>query len=458
MENRFVDRGYAADRRRNKGEIPDERHPDEPNPRRRTPWTTESQEEFAVLVGVGEEQLTPEGTCPMLDELAELARTAGARIVGRMWQRRNRPVPRTYLGSGKAVELKELCESSGANMVITDTELVPAQVRFLEETLDLRVIDRSELIIDIFATHARTQQARLQVELAQLKYLAPRLKRMWTHLSRITGAGGIGSRGPGEKQIEVDRRIIQRRIRDLTRELAEIAARRDRQVSNRQESFKVSLVGYTNAGKSTLMRRLTGADVLVEDKLFATLDTRTRRWQLDQGLECLLSDTVGFIEKLPHHLVASFHATLAEVREADLLLHVVDAGDPQAAQRVETVRRVLKEIDAHQIPEVLLLNKCDRLPDRGEASLLLHSLDAQLLISARTGEGMEDLADLIQSRVTQAFSVLELDVPAGQGRLLARLSSVGHIISQEYEGDRCHLVVSVPNAVAPEFEPFLKSS
>lgn len=451
LRGHWDDRDYAADRRRNKGE-----------PRRKARDRTiatdaEKQVERAVLIGVGPTSPPDGGNLPMLDELAELARTAEARIVGRVWQRRERPHPSTYLGSGKVLELKDACEDREANVVIADDDLTPAQVRNLEEALDLRVIDRSELIIHIFAMHARTRQARLQVELAQMKYLAPRLKRMWTHLSRITGAGGIGSRGPGEKQIEVDRRIIGKRIRDLTAELSEIEGRRERQVRSREDIFKIGLVGYTNAGKSTLMRRLTGADVLVADQLFATLDTRTRRWAMDDGLEVLLSDTVGFIDKLPHHLVASFHATLEEVREADLLLHVVDSGDPDIDKKVRVVREVLGKLGAGQVPELLVLNKVDLLPEPAEATILASRLETEMLTSAVTGEGVDALVAAVRDRATRSHEVVSLEIPAADGRTLALLSRVGRILSQDYQGEVCHLVASVPKTALGELGRYVAS-
>ena len=442
MADRFAEdnelRAWTSERRRRKGEHASLSHKEPQDSSR-----LGSVDELAILVGAGPAMDGVGG----LEELHQLALTAGARVLGEVMQRRRTPHPATYLGSGKLAEVKELCEETGATLVITDDDLTPAQVRNMEKVLDLRVIDRSELIIDIFATHAGTRQARLQVELAQLQYLAPRLKRMWTHLSRITGAGGIGSRGPGEKQIEVDRRIIQRRIRDLKHELAEIEARRERQARSRRNIFKVALVGYTNAGKSTLMRRLTGADVLVEDKLFATLDTRTRRWAVASSLEVLLSDTVGFIDKLPHHLVASFHATLAEVRDADLLLHVADAGDLELERRCAVVRRVLKEIGAGEIPEVLLLNKIDILPDPVEATILARRHRAALALSARTGEGSEELSNLVRSRASAGYTRVDIELPAADGATLSLIAREGTLISRECVADRLRVQALVPEAL-----------
>ena len=271
-----------------------------------------------------------------LDEIRGLAKTAGLIVVGSMLQKRQQVDIATYIGSGKVEELKELVEAHEADLVVFDNDLGPAQTRNLEKQLGVKVVDRTEVILDIFATQARTHEAHLQVELAQLEYAMPRLKRMWTHLSRYKG--GIGVRGPGEKQLEEDRRLVGHRIQELKAKLAKIQARKEREVAGRGDVPTVSLVGYTNAGKSTLMNALTDAGVLVEDKLFATLDTRTRRWRFRGGGHVLLSDTVGFIRDLPHALVASFKATLEEARQADLLLHVVDASSPEAEKQIQAVK------------------------------------------------------------------------------------------------------------------------
>lgn len=449
-------RSYASHRRRKKGDP--EPEPKIPVARTERPVDTASTEEAAVLIRVGPEAPPADGQLPMLDELAELTRTAGARVVARLYQRAEHPHAGSYFGKGKLQELKQLCEATNANLVVADTDLSPAQVRHMEEQLLLRVVDRSELIIDIFAIHARTQQARLQVELAQLQYQAPRLKRMWTHLSRITGAGGIGSRGPGEKQIEVDRRIVRRSIQDLRERLAGIEARRERQ-ARRPGAYAVALVGYTNVGKSTLMRALTGADVYIADQLFATLDTRTRKWDLGSALHVLLSDTVGFIRNLPHHLVASFHATLEEVREADLLLHVVDAGDPDVSERIEVVRDVLNQIGASAVPEVLVLNKIDLVSDAVELTILERRLGARLRVSAASGEGLEELRNLVRERASSVLRTVNLRVPAADGKTLAFLSRVGRILSSRYdEQDICHISATVPPGSLSELEPFLDST
>ena len=308
--------------------------------------------EATILVGV----ILPDrkGLAEPLEELAGLADAAGTRVVGQVVQRREAPDAATYIGSGKVAELKTLIEGDEADAVIFDNDLGPAQTRNLEKALGVKVLDRTELILDIFATRAKTHEARLAVELAQLEYSRPRLKRMWTHLSRYTA--GIGVRGPGEKQLEVDRRLVDKRIDELRAELRLIQRRREREVAARGDVMTVSLVGYTNAGKSTLLNALTGADAFTRDALFATLDTRTRRWQLPGWGPILLSDTVGFIRDLPHHLIASFKATLEEARQANLLLHVADAANPHVDQQISAAFGVLEEIGIQQKDTLLVLN------------------------------------------------------------------------------------------------------
>ena len=292
-----------------------------------------------------------------LEELSGLAETAGASVVAGVIQRRDHPDQTTYLGKGKISELKGLVDLHDADMVVFDNDLSPSQTRNLEKVLEVKVLDRSELILDIFANNARTYESRLAVELAQLEYSLPRLKRMWTHLSRQTM--GVGMRGPGEKQLEVDRRLAEKRIHELKDELSKIERRKEREVASR-DSMSVSIVGYTNAGKSTLMNALTNANVEAVDKLFATLDTRTRRWMLPGWGPVLLSDTVGFIRDLPHRLIASFRATLAEARQADLLLHVADASNDAVLDQISSVYKVLKELGIDEKDTLLVLNKIDQ--------------------------------------------------------------------------------------------------
>lgn len=375
-------------------------------------------------------------------ELESLARTAGARVVAQVRQLRNLPDRRHYVGRGKLAELQAICAANKADVVVCDDELSPGQVKTLEETLDLKVVDRSELILDIFATHARTHQARLQVELAQLEYEFPRLKRMWTHLDRTAGGtlggpagGGIGVRGPGEKQLEMDRRIVQKRIHDLKAQLEKIGRRRHVEAQGRHERFPaVALVGYTNAGKSTLMNALTDAEVAVRDRLFETLDTRTRLWELPGGHKVVLSDTVGFIRKFPHNLAASFHATLEEACEADLLLHVVDASQRECEREVEAVNEVLKEIGCLDRPTICVLNKMDCVRDGSVVALLRRRMGELVCTSAAGGEGLDELARQVERHVAAAEREVCIRADAGNGRLFSFLHDKGQVLQQHAEG------------------------
>jgi GTP-binding protein HflX len=376
-----------------------------------------------------------------LEELRGLAATAGALVVGGLVQKRQRIVPGTYIGKGKLAELQEQVAAADADVTIFDNDLSPAQVRNLEKATDAKVIDRSELILDIFATRARSVEARLQVELAQLEYSLPRLRRMWTHLSRYTG--GIGLRGPGETQLEEDRRLVAQRIRDLRGRLVEVQARKEREVRSRFEEQTVSLVGYTNAGKSTLMNALTGADVVVEDKLFSTLDTRTRQWHLKDWGRVLLSDTVGFIRELPHHLIASFKATLEETRQSRLLLHVVDASSPAAEEQIKAVNQILKELGCDAKPSLLVLNKVDRLADRSYLDVLQQRHPRAVAISAASGQGLEALSEAVMEALSADFADAEVETAASNGRTLAYLAAHAEIYRQQFHGDqvtiRCFL-------------------
>ncbi|NBX31010.1 GTPase HflX, partial [bacterium] len=363
-----------------------------------------------------------------LDELAGLASTAGAVVVAELTQRRDSPDQTTYLGKGKVRELLAVVERHDADVVIFDNDLSPAQTRNLEQAVGAKVLDRSEVILDIFAARARTYEARLAVELAQLEYSLPRLKRMWTHLSRLKM--GIGMRGPGEKQLEVDRRLVEKRIHDLSQELLAIHSRRERQVAARHEHMTVSLVGYTNAGKSTLLNALTGADELAEDKLFATLDTRTRRWRLPGWGPVLLSDTVGFIRDLPHRLIASFKATLEETRQADLLLHVADASSPLVDGQIAAVRSVLEELGVDEKDTLLVLNKLDAVADAAVRDRLLSRYPQAIGIAARSGAGLPQLARAVSDCLGRGFRDLDVETSAGNGRLLAWLGRHGEVLSR----------------------------
>src|SRR5438067_1659163 len=363
------------------------------------------RQERAVLVGV----ILPDSTADPRDplgELGSLAKTAGARVVGQILQNRKKVDAGTFIGSGKVIEIAELARKKKADVILFDNDLSPGQIGALEKTINKElgtaygegpmVLDRSELILDIFATRAQTYEAKLQVELAQLQYTYPRLARMWGHLERIaSGAGGgmgIGTRGPGETQLETDRRIVRKRISDLKSDIEKIQERKSRLVAARtREHFTVCIVGYTNAGKSTLFNTLTSAGTYADDKLFATLDTKTRAWKLERGIEVMLSDTVGFVRDLPHNLVASFKATLEEAVHADVLLHVLDVGHPHAEQQFKSVHEVLDEVGAEGKPEVLLLNKVDT--EEGEAAYpFWRTLYPDAIpICARSGQGLDRL-------------------------------------------------------------------
>ena len=400
-----------------------------------------NRREKAILVGV----LLPEGDFnpeDPLDEIRGLAKTAGLVVAGSMLQKRRDVDIATYIGSGKVDELKELVEAHEADLVIFDNDLGPAQTRNLEKALGVKVIDRTEVILDIFATRARTHEAHLQVELAQLEYALPRLKRLWTHLSRYKG--GIGVRGPGEKQLEEDRRIVAHRIRDLKEKLSKVQARKEREVAGRGDVPTVSLVGYTNAGKSTLMNALTDAGVFVEDKLFATLDTRTRRWPFRGGGHVLLSDTVGFIRNLPHSLVASFKATLEEARQADLLLHVVDASSPEAEKQIAAVKDVLSELGLAEHPTLLVLNKADRVPDRSFLDVLKAHHDESVVISASTSDGLDRLEQAVRESLNERALDAEVEIGVENGRVLAYLAQHAQIRDRSYVDSRVLLQCRFP--------------
>jgi GTP-binding protein HflX len=400
----------------------------------REPSRTETVvSEAAVLVGVLLGQAAAERD--PLDELEGLAEAAGTRVVGKLTQRREAPDATTYLGRGKVQELGALAAVREADVILFDNDLSPGQTRNLEKATGLKVLDRTELILDIFASRAQTHEARLAVELAQLEYSMPRLKRMWTHLSR-QAQGGIGLRGPGEKQLEVDRRLVEHRIQDLRRQLSAIERRRQREVAARKGQMTVSLVGYTNAGKSTLLNTLTGADVFVRDALFATLDTRTRRWQLPGWGPVLLSDTVGFIRDLPHHLIASFRATLEEARQANLLLHVADAANPAVAEQIAAAYKTLEEIGIREKDTLLVLNKIDALPDGIRVEGLRNRYPQAIPISARRGLGLAELAAAVSTALSRTFLDVEVELGVDNGRVLAYLAARGEVLSKTYRDSR----------------------
>ena len=353
--------------------------------------------ERAVLVGHGGRNGA--SLVRSLDELARLTDTAGARVLETVLQKRGTIHPGTFIGKGKLEELKGRVEAGDADMVIFDDDLSPAQMRNLEKALGCKVVDRSELILDIFARRAHTRESRLQVELAQLEYTLPRLTGMWKHLERQ--AGGIGTRGPGETQLETDRRLVRERIARLKKELTAVERERETQRRRRRREFRAAIVGYTNAGKSTMFNAMTRAQVFVEDRLFATLDATTRQLVSPTRKVVLLTDTVGFIRKLPHHLVASFHSTLVEAIEADLLLHVVDAADPHSRRQIESVDEVLEEILPSPRPTTLVFNKIDRVADETALEGLRVEYPGSFLISARTGEGLAPLATFLWAQAAE---------------------------------------------------------
>jgi GTP-binding protein HflX len=376
-----------------------------------------------------------------LIELTALAESAGAVVVDRFQQKIRTINSTTYIGKGKADLLAERVKRFKADVVIFDNDLSPAQIRELEEIIHIKVLDRSELILDIFATRAQTKQAQLQVELAQLEYTYPRLTRMWSHLDSVAGAGGataagtvgaIGTRGPGEQQLEIDRRLVSKRIIDLKRELADIDKRRIREIDARKGMFKICIVGYTNAGKSTLLNALTDAGVLVEDRLFATLDTRTRKWTPAKGVEVLISDTVGFVKNLPHQLVASFKATLEEAVNADLLLHIIDAANPDVLKQIESVDKVLAEIGCGEKPILKLLNKVDIVRKIGDLDMLQTLFPDAVCISARTGLGLERLAEGISKKYKGDEILLRVCSSQANGRMQSFLRAHGQILREQY--------------------------
>lgn len=395
---------------------------------------TKRPTERALLTGVLLPDQPVESAGP-LSEAQGLVEAAGSEVVGEgVVQRRERPDASTLLGKGKVSEIKQAIDQHRPDLVVVDNDLTPAQVRNLEKAWGLRVVDRSELILDIFARRAQTRQARLQVELAQTEYLMPRLRRMWTHLERMEGA--IGTRGPGETQLETDRRLIKRRIQDLREELVEIEERKRREVQTRAEAFTIGLVGYTNAGKSTLLNYLTGSAVLAADMLFATLDTRTRKWKLSDGREVLLSDTVGFLQRLPHHLVASFHATLEEALAVDVLLHVVDASHPDAAGQMVAVDKVLSDVGAERRTEILVLNKIDAIAEPIRAQLLVQGRPGDVVfLSATTGEGVPELDRLVRAKLDERSARVRFTVPFREGATLATLKRTAVILEESHDAE-----------------------
>jgi GTP-binding protein HflX len=407
----------------------------------------------ALLVGTGIGTRSVEVAEESLAELARLTDTAGADAVEIVLQRRDHPDSRTYIGKGKAEELRESVKALDIDVVIFDDELSPAQQRNLEKIFEVDVVDRVALILDIFAQHAASQEGMLQVELAQLRYQMPRLRGRGGVLSQQ--GGGIGTRGPGETQLEVDRRRIQRRVARLERDLSELVRKRGTQRKARMKipMPNVALVGYTNAGKSTVLNRITEADVLVENRLFSTLDPTTRRLRLSGGEIVLVSDTVGFVRRLPHQLVEAFRSTLEEVADADLLLHIVDAGAADVIGQVAAVRAVLNEVGASDLPEFMVINKIDTVDDATIAEVR-RMLPAATAVSAVTGEGIPDLLELIATQLRSVSNIVELGVPYARGDVLASLHREGEVLVEVHEAEQVRVQVRISEAAAGRFAEF----
>lgn len=415
--------------------------------------------ERAILVGIEYKNALDDASAESsLAELARLADTAGASVVATTTQRLDAPNPRTFVGSGKAEEIADMCRSLAADVVIFDEELTPSQQSNLEKVVpkDVKVIDRTALILDIFALHATTKEGRLQVRLAQNQYLYPRLRGMWAHLASNRMGGGVGSRfGEGESQLEVDRRMVRKRITSIRRELAQVSKMRSTQRAARYASgiYKVAEAGYTNAGKSSLINRLAGAEVLSYDKLFATLDSTTRKLVLPEGREVTLTDTVGFIQKLPTTLVEAFNSTLDEIRGADLILHVVDASSPERERQMAAVDETLEQIGAHEIPRILVFNKCD-LVDGSERIALAARYPDAVFVSAQTGEGSEDLIHAIERAATASESMMEVVVPYSRGDVTSLAHAKCTVIAEAYEERGTVMTLRVPQNLVKTFSEF----
>ncbi len=410
----------------------------------RSDFSTAPRPERAILVGVATRVMPRKHVDENLDELQQLAESAGAVVVERMVQERSVIEPATFIGSGKVQELAETSELYQADLIVFDDDLTPVQVRNLERTLKCKIVDRSGIILDIFASRARTSEAKTQVELAQLEYMLPRLTRQWTHLSRVVG--GIGTKGPGETQIETDRRVIRTRISTLRTRLKEIQKERTIQRRGRDRFPRVALVGYTNVGKSTLLNWFTNAGVLVEDRLFATLDSTVRLVDLSPAYRVLLSDTVGFIRKLPHQLVASFKSTLDEAAEADLLLHVVDVSHPLFEEQIAVVNETLEEIGASGKPVITVLNKIDRLQDRAVIQPVAATYPNPVFISAWRGINMAALRDQIIAMLQGRTQEYEITLHQDQYRELSQIHDVSEILEKKFTGKRIRVRFRAPKA------------
>jgi GTP-binding protein HflX len=390
-----------------------------------------------------------------LEELSQLADTAGAKVIGKLIAKIAKPNPATFIGSGKTESLAQLCKDENVEVVIFDDDLNPVQLRNLQKVCGARIIDRTQLILDIFSRRARTKESQLQVELAQLQYLLPRLTRQWLHLSRQVG--GIGTRGPGETQLEVDRRRVKTRIMKLTQELREITTERSiqRKKRERKDLSVVSIIGYTNAGKTTLFNRLTLSANLVEDQLFATLDSTIRKVHIEGFMNVLFSDTVGFIRKLPHHLVESFKTTLEEVTRSDLLIHVIDAGDHLVEEKYDVVLGVLSELNAQEIPHILALNKIDLLESPDPLRRWMNRKEHHVVpISAKNGQGIDQLIHQVVKSLQERYQKLKVFIPHSKGDLTALLYREAHILEKVFDEKGVFLEVEVPKHLLPKIIPY----
>ena len=416
-----------------------------------------SATEKTVLVGLEHNGVSRWDLQDSLEELRELAATAGAKVVDTVTQKLDHPTAPYYIGKGKAEEVAARCTETGAGSIIFDDELSPAQGRNLEEVTSKKILDRTQLILDIFARRARSREGRLQIELAQLQYLLPRLTRMWTHLSRQTG--GIGTRGPGETQLEVDRRRVQERIARLQKDLEEVRKHRaiQREGRARHQWPVVAIVGYTNAGKSSLLNRLTNAGVIAEDKLFATLDPTTRQFVLPNKLKVLFTDTVGFIRKLPTTVIESFKATLEELKSADLLVHVVDLSHPQWEDHIASTEAVIRELEADGKHTLVVFNKIDRLenPEAVQAAMARHP--NSVAISVKTGENLQEFVDELQNQLSAWRLRQKFRIPQSDSAALAELHRAGHVVETSYEGDDALVTAHIPPALEPKFARYAVS-
>jgi len=406
--------------------------------------TPRKQQERALLIGLEQDGVSKWDLRDSMEELRELASSAGVEVVDTVTQKLPKPTAPFYIGKGKAEALRDSVQNQQVTSVIFNDELSPAQGRNLENLLSRKVLDRTQLILDIFAQRARSREGRLQIELAQLQYLLPRLTRMWSHLSRQSG--GIGTRGPGEMQLEVDRRRVQERIARLERELEAVRKRRSvqRQGRKRHQWPVAGVVGYTNAGKSTLLNLMTGADVLAVDKLFATLDPTTRSFTLPNNQRVLLTDTVGFLRKLPHTLIESFKATLEEVSEADLLIHVVDLSHPRVDEHMHAVDNVVNELGAFGKQTLIVFNKVDILENRNLAETYRRRFPGSVAISARTGQGIDQFVEVLQSALGAWRLRSRFRVPLSEANLIAEVHRVGHVLDLQYDGDHAVITAHVP--------------